>query len=225
MVAVRGCGCNKIPCVNRKVSPDSQGGRGMRFSYLYLPGQGHFACPHSVAPAGGWLLMIALLPGGHAWWALLWGDVHGCSRGRHAWLLLWGVCGCPRGACVVARGGCMVAWGACVVASRGVWGHAWLLPGGACMVAHAWVLPGVSPWGMVAPGGACVVARGGCAWLSRGACMVALGGAWLLRGHAWVLCGWGHAWLSQGGAWLLAREGVHGCSGGACMRYATRYGQ
>ena len=63
-------------------------------------------------------------------------------------------------------------------------GHAWLLAGGACVVAprgHAWLLPG------------------GCAWLLRGACMVAPGGACVvaLGGHVWLLLG-----------------GVHGCSGG-----------
>ena len=61
---------------------------------------------------------------------------------------------------------------------------------------------------MVAPGGACVVAPGGHAWLLWGACMVAPGGhAWLLRGHVWLLPGGvhgcsrgeGHAWLFQGG--------------------------
>ena len=88
-------------------------------------------------------------------------------------------------------------------------GHAWLLPGGACMVAL---------------GGACVVARG--------VCMVALGVCvWLLPGgHAWLLGGacvvalGGHAWLLWGGAWLLGGMrgcswgvGMHGCSRGACM--------
>ena len=54
--------------------------------------------------------------------------------------------------------------------------HAWLLLGG-----HAWLLPGGHAW---APGGACMVALGGCAWL--------------LGGHAWLLPG-GHAWLLRGG--------------------------
>ena len=54
----------------------------------------------------------------------------------------------------------LLTGGVCVVAPEGVGmcgcsrgGHAWLLFGGACMVA---------------PGGACVVALGGCAWLLLG---------------------------------------------------------
>ena len=67
------------------------------------------------------------------------GGVHGCSRGRHAWLLGGGMHGCSWGACMVALGGVHgCSWGACVVAPGGVCvvsagGHAWLLPGG-----HAW---------------------------------------------------------------------------------------
>ena len=68
---------------------------------------------------------------------------------------------------------------------------------------------------MVAPGGACVVVPGGCAWLLRGACVVALGCVWLL---------WGACLVALGG-------GMHGCSGGACVvalgghaRDAMRYG-
>ena len=59
-------------------------------------------------------------------------------------------------------------------------GHAWLLPGGACMVA---------------PGGAWLLWGGGHAWLLWGACVVAPGGhAWLLPGGCMVARG-GHAWL------------------------------
>ena len=91
------------------------------------------------------------------------------APGGHVWLL-WG-------ACMVAPGGGMrgcSGGGACMVALGGVRGCsggvcAWLLPGGACMVA---------------PGGPCMAAPGGHAWLlwggvrgcSGGACVVALGG-------------------------------------------------
>ena len=74
---------------------------------------------------------VWLLGGVHAW--LLWGGMHGCSRGAacmvalgggYAWLL-WGggMCGCL-GVCMVAPGGV-----ACVVAPRG---HM-VAPGGTCM--------------------------------------------------------------------------------------------
>ena len=70
------------------------------------------------------------------------GGMHGCFGGYvvalggacvvvprgHAWLL-WGACMVARG-CVVAQGGAWLLWGACMVDSMG---HAWLLPGGACM--------------------------------------------------------------------------------------------
>ena len=66
--------------------------------------------------------------------------------------------------------------------SRG--GRAWLLPGGACVVARvggAWLVGGAC---MVGPGGMCIVGPGG-----GGACMVAPGGACVVApgggGHAW----------------------------------------
>ena len=69
---------------------------------------------------------------------------------------------------------------------------------------------------ILSTGGACVVARGGCAWL--------LGGrAWLLRGvRAWLLggvrgCSGGHAWLLGGGMRGCSRGGMHGCSWGVCV--------
>ena len=75
-----------------------------------------------------------------------WGGVHGCSGGRHVWLLWGGMRGFS-GACVVAPGGCMVAlggvrgcsWGACVFALGGGGMHG--CSGGACMVA-----PGGGVW-------------------------------------------------------------------------------
>ena len=96
------------------------------------------------------------------------------------------------GACVVAPGGVCGCSGGCKVA---LGGHGY---SGGC----AWLLPG----------GACVVAPRGCAWLLWGACVVAPGGAWLLqgtcviaaRGHAWLLLG-GHVWLLRGGAWDTTR--------------------
>ena len=77
----------------------------------------------------------------------------------------------------------MVAGGrACVVAGGGhAWslvGGAWLLAGGACVVAggHAWLLVGAC---MVASGGACMVAGGGHAWLLAGDMHGCRGYAWL----------------------------------------------
>ena len=65
------------------------------------------------------------------------------------------------------------------------------------------------------PWGACMV--GGCAWLLRGACVVAPGGAcmvapwgvhaWLLPGGACVVAPGGHAWLLPGGACMVAPGG------------------
>ena len=95
---------------------------------------------------------------------------------------------------------------------------------------------------MVAPGGACMVARGGgcgCsgehAWLLQGVCMVALGGGMhgcsqggmcgCSRGHAWLLWGGsacmvapgGHAWLLWGACMVALGGGMHGCyQGGMC---------
>ena len=91
--------------------------------------------------------------GGGAW--LLWGDMHGCSRG----------------ACMVALGGhpCMVTPGGVHGCSGGGMcgcsrGHAWLLQGGM----HGCSRGGMHgcSWGacVVAPRGVCMVALGGCAW-------------------------------------------------------------
>ena len=100
------------------------------------------------------------------------------------------------GMCVVARGTCVVAPGGVRGCSGGVrgcsGGHAWLLRGGACMVA---------------PGGACMVAWGGMFGClgghgcSRGACVVALGGTCVV---AMGVC-------------MVAPGGMRGCSGGTCM--------
>ena len=95
-----------------------------------------------------------------------------------------GVCGCSGGrVCMVAQGGHVwLLRGACMVAPRGqrawlLWGGAWLLRGGVCVVApggmhgcsggHAWLLWGVC---MVAQG-ACMVARGGMHGCSGGVCV------------------------------------------------------
>ena len=87
-------------------------------------------------------------------------------------------------------------------------GHAWLLPGGC-----AWLLSG---------------GVHGCSW---GACVVALGGAWLLPeggmcgcSGGWVcvvaqevcMVAWGHAWLLPRGMWLLW-GGMRGCTGGCVV--------
>ena len=104
--------------------------------------------------------------------------VRGCSRG-HAWLLLGvgGMCSCY-------RGHAWLLWGVCVVA----WGHVWLLPGGACMVAPGGACM-VAPRGpcMVAPREACVVAPGGCAWLLPGGMHGCSGGSvcGCSGGHVW----------------------------------------
>ena len=60
-------------------------------------------------------------------------------------------------------------------------------------------------------------AKGGHAWLLRGACMVAPGGhAWLhLGGHALMLPG--VCMVAPGGMHGCSWGGVCGCSGGACM--------
>ena len=82
----------------------------------------------SVCPHGG-ACMVA--PGGCVW--LLWGGMHGCSRG-HVWLLWGGMHCCSPGGHAWFLGsmhGC--SWGACMVA-----------PGGACMVA-----PGGRVWDMM----------------------------------------------------------------------------
>ena len=84
---------------------------------------------------------------------------------------------------------------------------------------------------MVVPGGACVVAWGGQAWLLRGgmhacscgghgcslggACVVARGDACLLPRGGMHACSCGGHGCSLGGACVVARGGsVHGCSGG-----------
>ena len=121
--------------------------------------------------------------GGHMW--LLWGDMHGCSRGAcvvlfggacvvtpggHVWFYLGGMHGCSGGVC-------MVAWGC-------VWfylaGHAWLLQGGVCgfIRGHAWFY------------------SGGHAWFYSG------GMRGFIRGHAWFYSG-GHAWFYSGGACVV----------------------
>ena len=108
-----------------------------------------------VAAGGhGWLLgacMVALggmcgCCGGHAWllWRHVWlllGGMCGCSRGvrgccwGHVWLLLgWGVRGCYGGMFMVAPGGHV--WLLQAVGMHGCSGGcAWLLLGGACVVA------------------------------------------------------------------------------------------
>ena len=59
------------------------------------------------------------------------------------------------------------------------------------------------------PGGACMVALGGHAWLLLGACVDALGD---VHGYSWGgMCG------CSGGACVVASRGMHGCSWGACM--------
>ena len=87
-------------------------------------------------------------------------------------------------------------------------GRAWLLTGGACVVAHG-------------GRGACVVAHGGgirgcspgaCVVAHGGACMVAHGGG--MRGYSWGGgdmhgCSRGHAWLLLWG----------------CMVFSMRYSQ
>ena len=100
-------------------------------------------------------------------------------------------------------------------------GHAWLLPGGACVVAFEGVC-------MVAPGGrgACVVAWGGMHGCSRGMCVILFGGAcvllfgghaWFyLGGHAWFYSG-GHAWFYSGGCAWFYLGGMHGFIWGVCM--------
>ena len=81
---------------------------------------------------------------------------------------------------------------------------------------------GCSRGGMVAPGGVCMVALGG--------------HAWLLGGRAWLLWG-GVRGCSQGGVHGCSGGGIRGCSGGlcgfirgACMVFSVfsdtmRYGQ
>ena len=72
---------------------------------------------------------------------------------------------------------------------------------------HAWLLRGMC---VVAPGGACMVALGGGgAWLLRGVCVVALGGV-----HG---CSWGVYMVAPGGGMCGCLGGMRGCSGGACM--------
>ena len=135
-----------------------------------------------------------------------------------------------------------------VILSTG--GHAWLLLGGACVVArwgvrgcsgvhgcsgggYVWLLGG-HVW--LLGGHVWLLLGGGCAWLLWGVCVVDPGG----RGHAWLLPGGGgHAWLLRG-VWLLrggmcgCSRGVHGCSqggmhgcSGACVGYdeIRRYDQ
>ena len=94
--------------------------------------------------------------GGHAW--LLWGGMHGCSRGMGGimWLLRGAYVVVLGGPCVVAlegMRGCSRGRGACMVAPGG--GHVWLLQGGmhGCSGGHVWLL-----WG-------------GRAWLLPGVCM------------------------------------------------------
>ena len=122
---------------------------------------------------------------------------------------------------ILSTGGArVVAWG--VRGCSGGRGCAWLLGGGACMVALegcAWLLRG------------CIVAPGVCAWLlgghvwlllggvhgcSRGACMVAPAG-WACMvapgGHAWLL--WGGMYGCLGGhVWFYLGEHVWFYSGG-----------
>ena len=99
-------------------------------------------------------------------------------------------------------------------------GHVWLLggmhgcsQGGAWLLRrHAWLLLGAC---MVAPRGACMVVPGGmhgCSWGGMrgclGACVVALGGAWLLQGGAWFLWGRGVCMVALGGhSWDTTRYG------------------
>ena len=114
------------------------------------------------------------------------GAVRGCSGG--------GMCGCSGGGMHgCSRGGVHGCSG----------GHAWLLPGGVCVVALgegecAWLLRGR---GSVhgCSGGACVVAWGG-AWLllGRGACVVAPGGACMAAAGGGV-CGFSDEIRSMSG--------------------------
>ena len=94
-----------------------------------------------VAPGGACVVALGgcawLLPGGHAW--LLWGGMHGCSWGG-----MHGFC----------QGGVRDF-------SLGGGGHAWFLPGGACVVfpgGHAWFFLG-GAWFF--PGGMRGFSRGG----------------------------------------------------------------
>ena len=133
----------------------------------------------SVCPQGGgraWLLRggggMLVAPGGSAWLlrggmrGCSWGDGSGCSGG-HAWLLWGGVRGCSWGdVCGCSGGAWLLPGGACVVAPGGVCGCSW---GGMCGCSrggmHAWLLPGGHAWFLR---GACIVAPGGRAWFHRG---------------------------------------------------------
>ena len=74
-------------------------------------------------------------------------------------------------------------------------GRAWLLPGGACVVA-----PGGA-------GGTWLLLGG--QWLLQGACVVAPGGVCVVAWGGVHGCSGGCTWLLQGG--------MHGCSWGACV--------
>ena len=119
---------------------------------------------------------------------------------------------------------------------------AWLLTGGACVVAlgggRVWLLRG----GVVAPGGGMRgCSEGGMCGCSHGGCMVAPRGCLVALGGGMCGCSGGHAWLLPG-ACVVVPGGVHGCSqgghaqlllggacvvapGGACMVFSMRYGQ
>ena len=100
-----------------------------------------------------------LLPANEGVW-LLWGGMHGCSRGvcvvlfgGHVWFYLGAYVVLFGGACVVLFGGaCMVLFG----------GHAWFYSGG-----HVWLYSG----------GMCGFIWGGVHGFIWGACVVLFGGA------------------------------------------------
>ena len=95
-------------------------------------------------------------------------------------------------------------------------GHAWLLPGGACMVALGGGMRGCSR-------GAGVVPPAGHVWLLPGGVWLLPGGAWLLwrvrgcsGGHAWFF--WGACMVAPGGVWFFPGGGMHGFSWGGMHR-------
>ena len=101
---------------------------------------------------------------------------------------------------------------------HGYWGGMHGCWGGGGGGAAYMVLEGAcsAPGGVHGCWGACMVARGACvvagghAWLLRGVCVVARGVCMVAGGHAWLqggMCG-----CCGGHAWLLG--GVHGCWGG-----------
>ena len=73
---------------------------------------------------------------------------------------------------------------------------------------------------MVAPGGVCVVAPRGCAWLllGEGVCVVTPGGVCMVATGGACVVAQGRVWLLRG-ACVVALGGVCGCSGGACVGY------